>query len=163
MIGNMGRLREASVTKPDRNCRLFEALLLWPNLHLQIGDFIVDVSALRITTSMETTRLTANDMTVLIELARHRGETLSHTQLLRRVWGEDRESHDISVRVAITKLRRVLCDPPKAPRYIQTIPCMGYRLIAPVTFLQTESEALRPSLAFGTHATAVPARSIGPS
>ncbi|MFT3791946.1 MAG: helix-turn-helix domain-containing protein [Rudaea sp.] len=144
MNGDSGTFPAAQTTIPGR--QLFEELRLRPGLRLQIGDHLVDVGALRIATRQGTARLIAKDMTLLIELVRHRGETMSHAHLLRQVWGKDGESHHISIRVAIAKLRRALGDARSAPRYIETIPCVGYRLIAPVMFLPADDPPRFPSI-----------------
>jgi dipeptidyl aminopeptidase/acylaminoacyl peptidase len=54
-------------------------------------------------------------------------------RLLQTVWADTFVGDEVLAR-AISELRRVLGDDPKAPRFIQTIPKGGYRLIAPVRF-----------------------------
>lgn len=79
---------------------------------------------------------------LLRELAQHPGETVSIDELLDRVWAGVVVTPD-SVYQAVATLRRLLGDDPKRPRYIATVPRLGYRLIAPV--IETDEEVQRPS------------------
>lgn len=72
-------------------------------------------------------------MQVLVELASHSNEVLSKERLLHAVWPDTFVGDDVLTR-CISEIRRVLEDDPRAPRYIQTIPKAGYRLIAPIEF-----------------------------
>lgn len=84
---------------------------------------------------------------VLRELARHPGETVSIDELLDHVWVGVVVTPD-SVYQAVATLRHVLGDDPKQPRYIATVPRLGYRLIAPVveTVEEVQQSPLAPDL-----------------
>jgi DNA-binding winged helix-turn-helix (wHTH) protein/Flp pilus assembly protein TadD len=70
-------------------------------------------------------------MSVLICLRRNPGRIVSTDELLDEVWG--RRAHgDHTVYQAIADLRKALCDDASNPRYIETIPKRGYRLICSV-------------------------------
>jgi two-component system, OmpR family, KDP operon response regulator KdpE len=71
--------------------------------------------------------LTPTEYRLLEALATNAGKLLTHSWLLRRVWGPsyDRESH--YVRVYVQQLRQKLRDDPGRPRYIITEPGLGYR------------------------------------
>ncbi len=71
-------------------------------------------------------------MQVLIQLASHSNEVLSKDQLMHSVWPDTYVGEDVLTR-CISELRRVFEDDARAPRFIQTIPKTGYRLIARVT------------------------------
>jgi TolB-like protein/DNA-binding winged helix-turn-helix (wHTH) protein len=77
-------------------------------------------------------RLEAKSIQVLIVLARHPGEVVSRRDLLNQVW-QDRPVSDEVLSRCISLLRSTLGDDPKDPSYIQTIPRIGYRLLAPVS------------------------------
>jgi Tol biopolymer transport system component/DNA-binding winged helix-turn-helix (wHTH) protein len=99
--------------------------------HLRVGGFRVDPGALVVQSGDDTVRLKPKAMAVLLELARQPGITVSREELLDRVW----ESTYITPGVvghAITALRRAFGDQLEQPAYIETIPRIGYRLIAPV-------------------------------
>ena len=78
-------------------------------------------------------------MAVLLALARHPGETLSRDQLLDRVWPGDYPTQDV-LSHAIRELRRALGDEMPNPARIQTVPRIGYRLVATAVRLDCESE-----------------------
>ena len=73
-------------------------------------------------------------MAVLVYLARRAGEVISADELNQSVWRE-RVVGDDAIYQRIHRLRAALEDDPHQPRYIETIPKKGYRLVAPVEFL----------------------------
>jgi transcriptional activator of cad operon len=107
---------------------------------LRIGDWHIDPVAGQITRNGEKLRVEARTLMLLRELAQHPGETVSIDELLDRVWAGVVVTPD-SVYQAVATLRRILGDDPKQPRYIATVPRLGYRLIAPV--VETVEEAQR--------------------
>lgn len=68
-------------------------------------------------------------MRLLMCLAERPGQVVSAEELISRVWAGVSVSPD-SVYQAITGLRRQLGDDPRKPVYIETVPRLGYRLIA---------------------------------
>jgi transcriptional activator of cad operon len=98
---------------------------------LRIGDWCVDPKAGQISRNGETVRVEARMMRLLTCLAERAGETLSVDDLLDAVWPRVTVSPD-SVYQAVAQLRRLLGDDPKAPRYIVTVPRLGYRMVAEV-------------------------------
>lgn len=114
--------------------RATDSLLTQSNLRLRIGEHVVDVGALRIVTRPENPRLTSKAMAVLIELVRQVGATVTREQLLDSVWAGRVTTPDVLTQ-AIKELRRAFADDGKPPRYIETIPKVGYRLIAPALVL----------------------------
>ena len=71
-------------------------------------------------------------MRLLVCLAERAGEVVSIDELLNLVWSEVVVSQD-SVYQAVTSLRRVLGDDAKQPTYIETVPRLGYRMVAKVS------------------------------
>ena len=71
---------------------------------------------------------------MLVELVRHVGKTVTRDQLLDRVWAGRFTTPDVLTQ-AIKELRRAFADDSRPPQYIETIPKVGYRLIAPVLVL----------------------------
>jgi len=72
--------------------------------------------------------LTPKEYAVLAELTKHRGRLLTHSQLLRAVWGPAQENQIDYLRVAISALRQKLELEPSRPRLIVNEPGVGYRL-----------------------------------
>jgi Tol biopolymer transport system component/DNA-binding winged helix-turn-helix (wHTH) protein len=101
---------------------------------LRIGDFQVDPGALMVQSVDGAVRLKPKAMAVLLELARQPGITVSRDELLDRVWENTYITPGV-VGHAITALRRAFGDPLEQPAYIETIPRIGYRLIAPVEWI----------------------------
>jgi DNA-binding response OmpR family regulator len=73
--------------------------------------------------------LTATEFGILAALARNPGLVVSRTALLSRVWGSEFVADDHLVDVHVANLRRKLGDDPSAPRYIETVRAVGYRLM----------------------------------
>jgi DNA-binding response OmpR family regulator len=73
--------------------------------------------------------LTATEFGILAVLAREPGVVLSRAALLDRVWGPEFAADDHLVDVHVANLRRKLGDDPSAPRFIETVRAVGYRLI----------------------------------
>jgi DNA-binding winged helix-turn-helix (wHTH) protein/TolB-like protein len=110
---------------------------------LRIGDWRVDPAAGQIVRGEAVVRLDARTLRLLLELAEHAGETVSIDELLDRVWAGVIVTPD-SVYQAVAALRRILGDDPKRPRYIATVPRLGYRMVAPVTPWSADPEAVSP-------------------
>jgi len=101
------------------------------SIALQIGDWRVDPQLGQMTRGTETVRLEARTLRLLAYLANRAGETVGIEELLDQVWSGVVVTQD-SVYQAVTTLRRLLGDDAKQPKYIVTVPRLGYRLIAPV-------------------------------
>ncbi|GAA0718537.1 winged helix-turn-helix domain-containing protein [Dokdonella soli] len=121
--------------------RATDTLLARSNLRLRIGEHVIDVGALRIVTRPDFPRLTSKAVAVLIELVRHAGATVTRDELLDRVWTGRFPTPDVLTQ-AIKELRRAFVDDSKPPRYIETIPKVGYRLIAPVLVLDGPADSI---------------------
>jgi Tol biopolymer transport system component/DNA-binding winged helix-turn-helix (wHTH) protein len=87
-------------------------------------------------------------MQVLVQLADHPDEVLSKEQLMHAVWSDTFVGDEVLTR-CISEIRRALEDDARAPRFVQTIPKVGYRLIAPVDRrdLLADSRATKPTAA----------------
>lgn len=96
---------------------------------LRVGEWYVEPDSGTMTRNGETTRLELRSMRLLMCLAEHRGQVVNIDELIGRVWAGVAVSPD-SVYQAITALRRQLGDDPRKPAYIETVPRLGYRLIA---------------------------------
>jgi DNA-binding response OmpR family regulator len=75
--------------------------------------------------------LTPIEYDILLSLARAAGWVKTREQLLLEVADRDFETFDRSVDVHVSSLRKKLGDDPKAPRYIETIRAVGYRMKKP--------------------------------
>lgn len=75
------------------------------------------------------TRLEHRAAALLELLVRERGRLVTHEEILEKVW-DGRTVSPNSVAVVISDIRRALRDDPKNPKFVETLPKRGYRLIA---------------------------------
>ena len=68
---------------------------------------------------------------VLLYLLEHRTRLVRKQELLDAVWGEANVTENALTRV-VGLLRKALKEDSRVPRYIETVPTLGYRWIAPV-------------------------------
>ncbi|MBN2415017.1 PD40 domain-containing protein [bacterium] len=87
-------------------------------------------------------------MEVLVYLIANAGEVVSRDELLREIWA-DAVVVEESLTRAVSELRKILQDDPRAPRIIETIPKKGYRLIAPVEKTEQQPPRTRTGHRFG--------------
>ena len=84
---------------------------------------------------------------ILQALLEHAGQTVKRQDLNTRLWPQDTfVDFDQGLNVAIKKLRYALNDSSDAPRYIETVPGVGYRFLVPPEIVH-ESSALVSSAA----------------
>ena len=95
------------------------------------GPWLVRPSLNQLVQNGTTHRVPPRFMQVLQCLAAQPGKVVNRGALLDEVW-EGVYVDDVALSQAISHLRKVLGDDPKHPRFIETIPKRGYRLIAPV-------------------------------
>jgi TolB-like protein/DNA-binding winged helix-turn-helix (wHTH) protein len=98
----------------------------------RVGPWIVRPSLNSISQNGTSTRVEPKVMEVLVCLASQPGDSVSKETILKTVWPETFVSDDVLIR-SVSELRRVFEDDAREPRYIETIPKRGYRLVAPVT------------------------------
>jgi DNA-binding response OmpR family regulator len=72
--------------------------------------------------------LTTTEFDLLAMLVSDPGVVVSRSRLLDRVWGSEFVADDHLVDVHIGNLRRKLGDDPSAPRFVETVRGVGYRL-----------------------------------
>src|SRR5207302_1664853 len=68
------------------------------------------------------------ECTLLATHGQHAGQVVTHSQLLREVWGPTHTDAAHYVRVYMAHLRHKLEAEPARPRYLLTEPGVGYRL-----------------------------------
>jgi transcriptional activator of cad operon len=110
---------------------------------LRIGDWRLDPQLGQLSRGERVERLEARTLRLLQYLANRAGETVSIEELLDNVWSGVVVTQD-SVYQAVTALRRLLGDDAKSPRYIATVPRLGYRLVAAVSIWTDEPLELPP-------------------
>lgn len=74
-------------------------------------------------------RLTQQPLRILLELLRNPGEVVTRERLVEILWPKGVVDYDNGLNVAVRKLRLVLGDESDTPRYIETLPRVGYRFV----------------------------------
>ena len=97
----------------------------------QVGNWLVQPKVNTISGNGKTAHVEPKAMQVLMFLAEHAGDVIAKERIIQAVWADTFVTDDVLTR-AISELRKAFEDDPHGPRFIQTIPKGGYRLIAPV-------------------------------
>jgi DNA-binding winged helix-turn-helix (wHTH) protein/Tol biopolymer transport system component len=100
---------------------------------VRFGLFELDLKAGQLSRNGTKLRLPQQPLQVLAVLLERPGEILTRDELRQRLWSSDVfVDFDHGLNKSIQKLRDALGDSATSPRYIETIPRVGYRFIAPV-------------------------------
>jgi len=97
----------------------------------QVGTWLVQPTLNCILSNGKIAHVEPKVMHVLVYLAEHAGQVVDKERLIKAVWPDTFVTDDVLIR-AIAELRKAFHDDTHNPRFIQTIPKGGYRLIAPV-------------------------------
>jgi DNA-binding winged helix-turn-helix (wHTH) protein/Tol biopolymer transport system component len=103
-----------------------------------VGPWLVEVPLNRLRNNGATIQLEPKIMQVLVRLAETPGEVVRKEELIRSVWAETFVTDDVLTR-SISELRKALEDDARQPRFIETIPRSGYRLLVTSTAAQSEA------------------------
>ena len=95
---------------------------------IRAGDLELDLARREVRAAGRPVHLTPTEYEVLRVLALHAGKPVTHSSLLRQVWGEYAVGDRYNTRYVVAQLRRKLGDDPARPRYIVNEPGVGYRL-----------------------------------
>lgn len=98
---------------------------------LSLGNVVIDLGTRTVTRHGEEVHLRPKEYSFLAELARQQGKVVTHSKLLRTIWGPAHEQDLEYLRVAARGLRKKLEDDPSLPRLIRNEPAVGYRLVDP--------------------------------
>lgn len=94
-------------------------------------DIEVDVRRGRLKRGSEERHLRQKAFSVLVYLLENNGSVITKDELIDRVWNGAAVVDDALVQ-CIKDIRRVLNDDPHRPRFIRTIPKLGYQFVSPV-------------------------------
>jgi two-component system, OmpR family, KDP operon response regulator KdpE len=89
------------------------------------GDFLIDTPQHRVVVRGQDIHLTPKQFDLLVFLAQHPGQVLTHRALLHAVWGTNADQPEY-LRVTIGQLRKKI-ELSEEPTYIVTEPWIGYR------------------------------------
>jgi two-component system KDP operon response regulator KdpE len=94
------------------------------------GDLAIDFDRRLVTLSGQEVKLTPTEYDLLKALATHPGKIMTRHMLLDQVWGAGYLAEPHYLHVYIGQLRRKIEPDPLHPRYILTVPGVGYRFNA---------------------------------
>jgi two-component system, OmpR family, KDP operon response regulator KdpE len=92
------------------------------------GNLRVDLAQRQIFVNGQEVHLTPIEYKLLTVLVRHAGKVITHTQLLKEVWGPAHVNEVQYLRVYMTQLRHKLEADPARPQFLMNEPGIGYRL-----------------------------------
>ena len=107
---------------------------------IKVGDWGVTPSLNLIEAGGRSIKIEPKAMDVLVYLTAHAGEVVSVDELIGAAW-PGQVVGDSSVYERIKQLRNAFGDDSRVPRYLETIPKRGYRLVASVEILPSRPPA----------------------
>jgi two-component system, OmpR family, KDP operon response regulator KdpE len=96
---------------------------------LDIGQIRIDLEKRLVSVAGRPLSLTPTEYNLLRLLAQNEGKLLTHPTILREVWGPAYQEESNYLHVYVSQLRRKIEPDPTRPRYLLTVPGVGYRLV----------------------------------
>lgn len=123
------------LTKPFRTGELLARIRLAIRLSqagedkpvLVFGSLSIDLSNHTARKDNEILKLTSTEFSLLSLLARNEGRVMTHTQILKEVWGYGYTEQTQYLRVFVAQLRKKIEDDPSKPKLLLTESRIGYR------------------------------------
>src|SRR5689334_8631995 len=112
--------------------------------NFQIQEWVVSPKLNSLRNNGRVVHIEPKVMQVLVCLAKS-PDIVSKEKLMQTVWADTFVTDDVLTR-SISELRKVFDDDKKNPRFIQTIPKGGYRLIVPVEEVKKSGTGLLPQV-----------------
>ena len=106
---------------------------------VKVNEVEVDFIALKFFIDQKWHDVEARQLKLLKLLIENYGQAVSRNQIMDVLW-QDTIVSDNSVSQAITQLRKSLHDDKETPRFIKTVPRVGYQLIAELVFPEPASD-----------------------
>ena len=95
---------------------------------IEVGDLTVDGLSRTVTVGGVPVTLTRTEFDILATLATHPGRVYTRMQLMESAQGDAFEGYERTIDAHVKNLRRKLGDDPRAPRWVQTVIGVGYKL-----------------------------------
>ncbi len=93
------------------------------------GELTIDYAQHQVYIQGRIVQLSRTEYKLLCTLAQNVGRVMTHELLLERVWGTEYNREVDFIWVYISRLRRKIETDPRHPRYILTVPDVGYKLV----------------------------------
>jgi len=95
--------------------------------NFRAGPLQVDFALRHVQLDGQDVQLTPTEYDLLKVFIAHRGKILTRQMLLKEIWGPETHARTHSLHVYVAQLRRKIEPTPEDPRFILTIPGVGYR------------------------------------
>jgi DNA-binding response OmpR family regulator len=115
-----------------------------PSSVITVGPVCVDSLHNEVTMNGKTSRLTPTESKLLHLLAVNANDVCTANQIVTHVWGYDGDGDVSLIKAHIRHLRQKIEPDPGSPRYIVTVPGVGYTLIRRSVEEPEAKEATRP-------------------
>jgi two-component system, OmpR family, KDP operon response regulator KdpE len=102
-----------------------------PAGQIQIDDLVINQATYSVSVAGKEISLTPTEYRLLLMLARHPNQVITHDELLSEVWGAEYRDEIAYLRTYIRYLRNKIEPDPSRPRFIKTRSGIGYYLSAP--------------------------------
>ena len=97
----------------------------------ELGDLAINFTERSVMVGRQFVDMTPLEFRLLAKLASNAGAVIGHSQLLQEVWDSDQEEDIRSMRTVVKNLRQKLGDDARNPRFVVTVPRVGYRMPKP--------------------------------
>jgi len=84
-------------------------------------------------------RLEEKPFQILEMLVVDAGQVVTRKALQEKLWPDTVVGYEHGLNTAVNKLRDLLGDSARSPRFVETLPRLGYRFIGPVTTCETRA------------------------
>jgi DNA-binding winged helix-turn-helix (wHTH) protein/Tfp pilus assembly protein PilF len=103
---------------------------------------VLDLRAAELRKDGTRVKLQGQPYQALVALLERPGEVVTREELRQRLWPDGTfVDFDLSLNAVIRRLRQALGDDAESPRFIATLPKVGYRFIAPVKVVSDDASA----------------------
>jgi serine/threonine protein kinase len=107
--------------------------------HVRFGEFQFDPTTRELRSNGQKFSLQEQPFQILSALLERPGQLVSRTELQKSLWSSSTfVDFEHGLNKAMNRLRDVLKDSADQPRFIETLPRLGYRFIAPVEWVQNQ-------------------------
>jgi DNA-binding response OmpR family regulator len=96
--------------------------------HIRVGELDIDVPRMRVQVGGRQVELTPTEFELLLAMARQPGRVFTRSQLLDAIHGEAFAAYERAIDAHVKNIRRKIEPDPRAPRYVQTVFGVGYRV-----------------------------------
>jgi len=109
---------------------------------VRLHEFTLDLETCELRRGDHRVKLQHQPFRVLAALVERPGQLVTREDLRARVWGDDTHvDFEQGLNFCVRQVRAALGDDAESPRFVETLPRRGYRLIAPVEALDAPPDA----------------------